>query len=191
MDNSEKVCIDFKCEAPGMWQFCDVYFATIKIEIGEAGKDFVGDTAFDSSFSLHAGRHAFEFQRPLYGYEIYRFANELQRLYDTLDCSARLYDWDGDVLLCFTVVHRGRGQIAVGGRFVPVILDTQVSSEDKFVADLCVNSGGIIVAFEGLTLDQSYLATPLSVLHRFISEHSAECETAPFCPIRGRGDEAK
>jgi hypothetical protein len=188
MDDPEKVCIAFECEAPGMWQCCDVHFATIKIEIGEAGKDYVADTAFDSSISLHAGKHTFEVQRPLYGYEIYGFASELQKLYDTLDGSVRLYDWDGEVLLCFTVVHRGRGQILVGGRFVPIVLDTKVSSEEEFVSDVCVNLVGLVVAFEGLTFDQSYLKTPLSVLHRFISDYRTECETAPFCPLRARGD---
>jgi hypothetical protein len=184
MNDFESVCIVFECEAPGHPQWCDIHRATVEIEIGAPRKDYVGDTAFDSILRLRAGEYSFEVERVLYGYEIRGFSRNLQKLHETLEGSVRLQDWDGEPLLCFTVVDRGRGRVAVGGRFAPVVLDTTVTSEDRFVSEACGSMLGIVVAFEGLSLDQSYLKAPLSDIQRFVFEHRAQCDaTGGYPPL--------
>jgi hypothetical protein len=67
MDNHDSVSIVFDCDAPGQPQWCDVQRATVEIEIGSPGKDYVGDTAFNSVIRLRAGKYTFETERVLYG----------------------------------------------------------------------------------------------------------------------------
>jgi hypothetical protein len=182
MNDPTSFRIAFDCDAPGHPQWCNIGRATVEIEIGSAGKDYVGDIAFNSVIRLLAGENCFEVHRVLYGYEIRGFAEELQKLYETLEGSVRFQDWDGEPLLCFTVVDRARGRIAVGGRFAPVVLDTTVTSADRFVSEACAGKLGVVVAFEGLSLDQSFLDAPLSEVRRFVLEHRTECDATGGYP---------
>lgn len=184
MDDHGSTTISFECDAPGHPQWCDIQRATVEIEIGAPGKDYVDDTAFNSVIRLRAGHDTFEVARVLYGYEIKGFAKNLQRLYETLEGSVRLQDWDGDILLCLTVVDRARGRVAIGGQFAPVVLDTNATSDERFVSDVR-GSGhflGVVISFEGLSFDQTSLQQPLSDLQRFVLEHHAECEATGGYP---------
>jgi len=176
MADSDPTCIRFVCEAPPNHQWYSPGQATIEIEIGDPGVDYVGDTAFNAVVRLIAGKYSFSVECVLYGYEIRGFARNLRELSNSLDGSVRIQVWDGDTLLCFTVVNRGQGRIAVGGQFAPVRFDSPVTSADHFVADSPTQMQGVVVSFDGFFLDQTYLNAPLSVLELFVDEHRAECD---------------
>lgn len=183
MNDTGYARIAFQCEAVGDTPSSDEdQRAVLEIGIGEPKKDFLGDVAFGSMIRLRIGGQAFADTMMLYGYSLRTFSEELERMQSELAGSARLYDWDSELLLCFTVVDRRRGRIAVGGRFTPAVFNTTATSAERFISNVRDGRPGIVIAFEGLSFDQSFLNRPVSDLKRFVDAHATEC-AGPTCPI--------
>lgn len=96
--------------------------------------------------------------RSIFVSELGEFAEALNRLRKTLEGSVRLYDFDGDPILTFTVVDQGRGRIAVGGNFHPLTFFSKTTTSDQFVSpNNCGDPTGVHITFEGFVCEQSYL----------------------------------
>jgi hypothetical protein len=100
------------------------------------------------------------------GADLLRFADRLSALHRDLDGRADLLDLDNQEVLSFTVADRGRGAIAVGGTW-----------EATWPALPWIESvlqrpghGGMVMAFEGLCVDQSYLPRVVESVRDFIAE---------------------
>jgi hypothetical protein len=163
--------ITIRCESDGYPNDYDRRAAKIEIDLGAMQRDYVGDAAFCSNVRLQAAEQSFEWQGMLYGHSLKHFANELERMHASLNGSARLDDWDCEKLLCLTVIHRGRGQIAIGGRFEAATFWTHIASEDRFVQSTPVRGrSGIVTSFEGFVLDQSFVPPIVSAIRRFLGD---------------------
>jgi hypothetical protein len=113
----------------------------------------------------------FETGRWYYGINILHFADGLAEMHAQTQGSAWLHDWDGEAVLCLTVINRARGRIAIGGQFTQDVFWTEVASEGDFLTPRLFGShSGIRVEFEGLVTDQSYLPPVIAVLRRFLSD---------------------
>jgi hypothetical protein len=140
--------------------------AKVEIELGAVERDHVRGVV-----RLSAADRVFEGGRIFYGFDILGFTEGLTRLYDRLEGSARLHDWDGETVLCLTVINRARGRVAVGGELLPAVFWTDVVSEDRFIdPPLYGWAFGIRVTFEGLVTDQSFLPPVIAGLRRFLAE---------------------
>lgn len=138
--------------------------ATLEIELGKVERDYV-----HGCVRLSVDEHTYEDRRCYYGIDILHFLERLTALYGTLAGSARLCDWDGETVLCFTVVHRPSGEIAIGGRMIPSAFWSASMSEERFINSLS-GYGGLVIFFDGLLTDQSYLPPLLTGLRRFLDE---------------------
>ena len=129
-------------------------------------------------FRLTAEGACYQDYRGIDKCDLVEFVETLDRLYTVLDGSTQLLDFDGDPILCFSVIDRGRGVIAVGGNFHPLTFFSEVTSSARFVSpNICGYPSGVRVAFEGFTCEQTYLPSFLCPIARFIN--------GDFTPQRG------
>jgi hypothetical protein len=113
----------------------------------------------------------FEGWRKHYGFDILRFADGLAQIHAQTQGTARFNDWDGETVLCLTVINRPRGRIAIGGHLIPAVFQTETASEDDLLYPRLFGSfGGVRIAFEGLVTDQSYLPAIIGGLRGFLSD---------------------
>jgi len=166
MASAELHTVSIGCEADGYPEWGNVCPASIDLEFGRIEEDHVSvytrlrirDTEFG------AGRNH-------YGNDILRFAEELTELHHRTDGSARLFDWDGETVICLTVIQRARGRIAIGGQIVPAVFNTEVMSADHFINPPVYGwNAGIRISFDGLVTDQSYLPPVIVGLRRFLTD---------------------
>lgn len=162
-NSTHKVLI--QCEADGFPNQGQTCAAAIEIEFGEVQRDHVQVcTEFRLAELSYAG------WREHYGIDIQGFVDGLARIHTELAGSARLVDWDGEIVLCMTVVDSRRGRIAIGGQMLFVFW-TDIASEDSLlVPRLFGNAGGIRITYEGLVADQSCLPPVITGLRRFIAD---------------------
>jgi hypothetical protein len=154
------------CQADGYPEHGQQRPAALEVEFGQVEGDHVHVCT-----RLRIEGQAFEGWQMHYGFDILAFADGLARIHTELQGSARLDDWDGETVLCLTVIDRGRGRVAIGGQLIPVVFWTEVASEDRLLAPrLFATAGGIRIAFEGLVTDQSYLPPVIGGLRRFLCE---------------------
>jgi len=107
--------------------------------------------------------------RSIFLSELRELAEALSRLRKTLEGSVRLYDFDGAPILTFTVVDQGRGRIAVGGNFHPLVFFSNTTSSDQFISpDICGAPTGVRIAFEGLVCEQSHLPDLYAPIARWV-----------------------
>src|SRR5262245_43252685 len=139
--------------------------AVLDIEFGQVERDYV-----HACTRLRIEGQAFESWQRHYGFDILTFTDELARMHAATQGSARLNDWDGEVVLCLTVIDRPRGRVAIGGQLIPAVFWTETASADGLLAPrLCDGTaGGIRIAFEGFVTDQSYLPPVIAGLRRFL-----------------------
>jgi len=108
----------------------------------------------------------------LLGYDLSRFAEDLSRLYETLDGRAVLTSFDENVRIVAEVADRARGRIALGGKVRRLGCSADTAHEFDPVFE---------VAFAGLTTDQSYLPPVLTTLRRFL-DSSGVILGSPWTP---------
>lgn len=154
------------CETEGYSCHRQTCRAALELELGAIERDHV-----HACTRLLIEDSAFTDGRIYYGIDILHFADSLVRLHNSLEGSARLHDWDGETVLCLTVLKRFMGRIAIGGQLIPAVFWTQAMSEDRFLdPPLCGGNGGMRITFEGLVTDQSYLPPAIAQLRRFLAE---------------------
>lgn len=99
-----------------------------------------------------------------YGANLLVFAEQLQAMHQNLKGTAKLCDWDNRAVLRLAVLSDATGAISVGG-------DLGIgSSNDCHWPKPFRRHEGISFAFEGLTIDQSFLPAITGDLHRFLTE---------------------
>jgi hypothetical protein len=158
--------VEIGCEAEAYPDVGSSCHAVIEIEFGRIVADHV-----QAGTRLRIEDMAFEGWRNHYGFDILRFTDGLAQMHSQLQGTARLNDWDGETVLCLTVVDRPRGRIAIGGQLIPAVFHTEAASADDLLSPrLFGDYGGIRIAFEGLVTDQSYLPTVIGGLRHFLSE---------------------
>ncbi len=166
MSNETSQLVTRACEAEsdrGPGQSSPV---NIELEFGEAVGDHVNVCT-----RLRIEHRTLEALHTHYGMDILNFADSLVGLRDRMEGTARLLDWDENVVLCLTVIDSGRGRVAIGGQLVPAIFWTKVASQDNLLNPrLLDDQGGIRIAFEGLVADQSYLSPMIAGLRLFLAE---------------------
>lgn len=127
------------------------------------------------SFSVAVEEVDFSDTRCIFVSELVEFAESLDRLHRTLVGSVRLCDFDGDPILTFTVVDQGRGRVAIGGNFHPLVFFSKTTSSDQFVSpNICGDPTGVRIAFEGLVCDQSYLPDLYTPIARCLGDIRAD-----------------
>ena len=130
-------------------------------------------------FTLAIGEAVFSDVRSVFLSELDELVDALMQLRQTLDGSVRLYDFDGDPILTFTVVDQGRGRIAIGGNFHPLIFFSKITSSDKFISpNICGDPTGVRIAFEGVFCEQSYLPDLCVPIARWVSANR-DVQTRP------------
>jgi hypothetical protein len=143
--------------------------ARIEIEFGPIERDFIYRDYVRACTRLFINERKYEGWNVHYGIDILQFADALADLYKQQVVSARFCDWDGLVILCLTAFDR-MGHISIGGQLVPMELPHAYLEDEFLPRPRFSNTGGIQVAFEGLTTDQSYLPNAISGLRRFLAE---------------------
>lgn len=137
----------------------------ISIEFHEIIRDHV-----QATISVGNPDPIFSTDRCFYGMDVKGFVDGMERLHRELSGSARLWDWDGETLLCFTVLDDVEHGIAIGGRLWLDQNGRGMCSEDNFLEPYTPPSTGLIVAFEGLEIDQSHLPEIIGQTRRFLNE---------------------
>ena len=154
------------CEADGYPTHGQACAATVEIEFGRIERDRVS-----VGTRLRIEDQAFEGWRTHYRFDILAFTDGLTTIHTRMQRSARLTDWDGESVLCLTVIDAVRGRIAIGGQLIPAVFWTEITSADGLLHPrLFGDGGGIRIAFEGLVTDQSYLPPVIAGLRRFLAE---------------------
>ena len=124
---------------------------------------------------LRAESYTFETGRWFYWWNIRDFADGLTKMHSELKGTCTLGDWDGETVLCMSMLDSVRGRIGVGGQLTQYIFtDHAVPKGDLVFPRLLGDYAGIVVSFEGLVTDQSYLPPLIAGLRRFISESGIE-----------------
>jgi hypothetical protein len=153
-------------EAQGWPEYGNTAQVRYEINFGTITGDHV-----KCNLTLSTPDHNIQCGCAFYGIDILNFAGSLEALHETLVGSTRLCDWDGEVLLCFTPVNRGRGHIALGGKLHAAVHWTDVRTEDNFISPpMYGDAAGIKITFEGLIIDQSYLPNIIRDSRRFLTE---------------------
>jgi hypothetical protein len=166
MSNGVSHQVVIGCQADDYPDHGQVCPAALEVEFGRVEADHVHVCT-----RLRIEGQAFEGWRMHYGFDVLAFADGLARIHTEMRGSARLNDWDGEAVLCLTVIDRGRGRVAIGGQLIPAVFWTEAASEDGLLAPrLFGTAGGIRVAFEGLVTDQSHLPPVIAGLRRFLDE---------------------
>lgn len=169
MSDSEPLTI--ACEAKGVNAPGDGKVrAVIEFEFDDVEADHVGMWT-----RLRVEDSKFETGRWFYWWNIQAFADGLEKMHSDLKGSCSLSDWDGETVLCMSLFDPVRGLIGIGGQLVQhVFSDNVVPKGDLVFPSLYGNWGGIVVSFEGLVTDQSYLPPVISGLRLFLSESGIE-----------------
>ena len=96
-------------------------------------------------------------------------------MHSELKGSCTLCDWDGETVLGLAMLDPVRGLIGVGGQLNQyVFCDEAAPKEGLVFPEMFGKSAGIVVSFDGLVTDQSYLSPLIAGLRRFINESGIE-----------------
>jgi hypothetical protein len=164
MSNHNTHRISILAEVHGWPEHGHTAQAQYNIDLGKITDDHV-----KCDLTLSTPDHNIQSGCIFYGFDVLTFAESLEALHQTLSGSARLCDWDGEVLLCFTALDHGH--IALGGKLHAAVHWTDIRSEDNFIGTpMYGDAAGIKITFEGLLLDQSYLPAIIRDCRRFLSE---------------------
>ncbi len=106
------------------------------------------------------------------GADLQRFAERLSDLHRDLEGRADLLDCHNQEVLSLTVADRGRGAMAVGGRWEATwpALPWVESAPGR------PGHGAMTMAFEGLCVDQSYLPGVIQSVRDFIAESGIDTQ---------------
>ncbi len=111
-----------------------------------------------AEIGLSAGPCDARFGVTLLGYDLFEFVKELERVYESLEGTARLAG--ADIEIEFVVVNKGSGRIRISGQvFGSIDWD-----------------GKVRLAFSGLMTDQSYLPELIRRLKSFLVESGVSVE---------------
>src|SRR5262245_28022117 len=124
MSNGVSHQVVIVCEAEGYPVQGQTCGAQLEIEFGVAGPDHV-----EVCTRLRIVGQVYGGWRRHYGCDILAFTEGLVRIHSGPGHSAWLVDWDGEDVLCATVVDDRRGRIAIGGQLIPAVFRNQTASE--------------------------------------------------------------
>ncbi|MFN0054449.1 MAG: hypothetical protein ACKV0T_19915 [Planctomycetales bacterium] len=124
---------------------------------------------------LRVESHTYETGRWYYWWNIRDFVDGLAKMHAELKGSCRLCDWDSETVLCMTMLDSVRGSIGIAGQLNQYDFCDKVAPKGDFIfPQLFGNHGGIVVSFDELVTDQSYLPPIISGLRRFLNESGIE-----------------
>jgi len=108
--------------------------------------------------------------RWFYWWNIQDFADGLARLHSELKGACSLSDWDGEEVLCLSMLDPVRGRIGVAGQLNQYVFADRVIGNGDFVfPQMFGDRAGVVVSFHGLVTDQSYLPALISGFHFFLN----------------------
>lgn len=170
MPSDESTPLTIVCEAQVMNG--PMQHATIEFEFGDVVADYAGLWV-----RLRADRYTYETGRFFYWWNIRDFADGLTRIRSDLKGSCILEDWDGETILCVSILDSVRGRIGICGQLNQFVFLDEVAKNDDFIfPEMFRNHAGIVVSFAGLVVtDQEvYLPRLISGLRRFLEESGIE-----------------
>ena len=157
-----------RCEADGFPESGQSRAARLELQFGDVSGEH-GD-AVDCFLVLDFDGARYSGGARYYGMDIESFVTALSQIYDLLEGSAILSDWDGRPALCVTALTAWRGSIAIGGSLPQAVFWTESLSEQHFTRDYGYSAAGIQLTFEGFVTDQSCLPEFISAIRTFLRD---------------------
>ncbi|MBN1346042.1 MAG: hypothetical protein JXQ73_25365 [Phycisphaerae bacterium] len=126
------------------------------------------DDEADAEITFTTWSGSFRFSFALYGWNLARFADELQRIRERMEGTARLTNFGENIELTFTVAQPARGIVLVAGK----IADGQWLKDDApGHPDVARFEAGFQTRFGWLVIDQSYLPEIVREITGFIVDN--------------------